>query len=111
MRGNSGPALPASYSPGLNPTPITPQDWVLYLSSAQREGADVVALAAVEAAAAATGLPLTGVWQLSRCGSPAGVPRPGLPGVLRPQSEATPRVTPSMTTRHCPPMPLHRRAA
>lgn len=41
----------------------SPQDWVLYLGSAQRQGADAAALEAIEAAAAATGLPLTGVWR------------------------------------------------
>ncbi|EFN58297.1 hypothetical protein CHLNCDRAFT_142287 [Chlorella variabilis] len=35
------------------------RDWVLYLSPAQREAADAGALAALEEAAAATGLPLT----------------------------------------------------
>ena len=37
-----------------------PQDWVLYLSPEQQQAADPGTLAAVQAAAAATGLPLTG---------------------------------------------------
>jgi len=36
---------------------------VLYLGGAQRQGADAAVLEAIEAAAAATGLPLTGAWQ------------------------------------------------
>lgn len=43
-----------------HPTPPAWQDWVLYLSAAQRQGADAAELAELEQAAAATGLPLTG---------------------------------------------------
>lgn len=49
-------ARASMFPPGRLPV----QDWVLFLSPAQREGADAAALAAVEAAAQATGLPLTG---------------------------------------------------